>query len=370
MKEELVLRLLSKVMQWDDDRARGEFEWLRIMSRYKYDNYRGYLAGARFTENLLSWLQQFDEKDRETAYGFVRKQLVYVSAEEFQHLVELTYPETIRRNLIDTVAKSLKIWPYQVWAHKDGQKAFKECRRRTLVLGLSDGARLDSFRRVNSGIIGNEQIAVSLQLPDEKWDSLLESLREDLGDGKATFDAVYLIDDFLGSGKTLIRQESQCGGEPVWVGKLEKFRNDVVRKEGTHLSPDWTLHVHHYLATPCAKEWVETCEASARQDLGDGWFSKVVFSFGMVFPDGIQIVDTDHPKFFDLIDKYYDSSVESRHSDVGGEGFRRGFAGCALPMILEHNTPNNSFALLWAETSGENGRHAMRPLFKRQQRHV
>ena len=52
-----------------------------------------------------------------------------------------------------------------------------------------------------------------------------------------------------------------------------------------------------------------------------------------------------------------------------------GYGGCALPLVLAHNTPNNAVALLWAETRGEareDGQpaSAMRPLFRRRQRHV
>jgi hypothetical protein len=46
-----------------------------------------------------------------------------------------------------------------------------------------------------------------------------------------------------------------------------------------------------------------------------------------------------------------------------------GYANCALPVVLEHNTPNNSFPLLWAETARANGAHAMEPLFFRRDRH-
>ena len=47
---------------------------------------------------------------------------------------------------------------------------------------------------------------------------------------------------------------------------------------------------------------------------------------------------------------------------------RYGYANCALPLVLEHNTPNNSIPILWAETQGKLG-HPMRPLFRRRDRH-
>jgi hypothetical protein len=45
-----------------------------------------------------------------------------------------------------------------------------------------------------------------------------------------------------------------------------------------------------------------------------------------------------------------------------------GYANCALPVVLEHNTPNNSIPLLWAETEGKSG-VKMHPLFFRRDRH-
>ena len=37
-------------MAWSDDRARTEFAWLRLMARFKYDDYSDFLAGVRFIE--------------------------------------------------------------------------------------------------------------------------------------------------------------------------------------------------------------------------------------------------------------------------------------------------------------------------------
>jgi hypothetical protein len=45
-----------------------------------------------------------------------------------------------------------------------------------------------------------------------------------------------------------------------------------------------------------------------------------------------------------------------------------GYADCALPLVLEHNTPNNAIPILWAETEGKLG-EPMRPLFFRRDRH-
>jgi hypothetical protein len=45
---------------------------------------------------------------------------------------------------------------------------------------------------------------------------------------------------------------------------------------------------------------------------------------------------------------YYDERASDKHIAVGGTADARlGFAGCALPVVLAHNTPNNSVYILW-----------------------
>jgi hypothetical protein len=112
-------------------------------------------------------------------------------------------------------------------------------------------------------------------------------------------------------------------------------------------------------------------DAAIRKARGAGkWFESVEFSSGMHLQPDFPIKLENHPAFARLVKKYYDDSIEDEHIKKGGENARLGFSQCALPLILEHNTPNNSIALLWAETSGTNGQHPMRPLFRRRKRHT
>jgi hypothetical protein len=77
MNESLALRLLRKIMDWDEDTATREYRWLRLMSRLKFDGYRDYLAGVRFSESLAGWLSQFDPAHCKAAYGFVKNRRIY-----------------------------------------------------------------------------------------------------------------------------------------------------------------------------------------------------------------------------------------------------------------------------------------------------
>ena len=64
MKTNTALRLLASVMDWTDEEATMEFRWMDLMARLKYDDYREFLAGMRFLESLVAWLQQFEPADR------------------------------------------------------------------------------------------------------------------------------------------------------------------------------------------------------------------------------------------------------------------------------------------------------------------
>lgn len=369
MNQELALRTISKLMNWDMERARKEDAWLRLISRIKYDGYRDFLAGARFIENLANWLQQFEKADRENAYLFVRNYLVYLSPAEIQHLVELAYPETVQPFLVSSVAKFKDIQPYQVWSREETKALYKNFLRRCLFLGLSDGSRLDTFRRANAGIVSNEQIVLATQIDDDKWKDLHDDLIKDLNDESAKFLYVFLIDDFIASGKTLLRKEND-----IWKGKLVRFWKSV-NKLGiveSAFDPDYIVCVHHYIASHKVSEEInERYQEALAETAGcGGLFPRVSFSFGTILPEDFPIDSEKVPEFAPIIDKYYDPRIESESIKIGGTDARFGFGGCALPLVLEHNTPNNSIALVWAESEDDDCEHSMRPLFRRRQRHT
>jgi len=63
--------------------------------------------------------------------------------------------------------------------------------------------------------------------------------------------------------------------------------------------------------------------------------------------------------------EYYDEDIQDKHTRQGGSDVKLGFGSCALPLILHHNTPNNSVPILW---SYENLK--FQGLFPRIPRHV
>lgn len=379
MKETLGLRVLGEVMGWDDARATDEFRWLSLMARLKYDGYEDFLAGARFIESLVNWLQQFPKgAERDDSYAFVRHVLVYVGPAEMLRLVESFYTDHVQRHLARVVAEQHAIPAYRVWSSLTTARAYDNLLRQTLFVGLSEGAHLDIVRRANNGIISNEQVLLTTYADSDKWDKLLKDLRQDLKDANATFRIVYLIDDFVGSGTTFLRKDKT--GE--WKGKLRSFRQTIAAVRESHFAPGLSVCVHHYIANHRAVAVLREREQDARTELGaNQWFPDVHFSFGTVLPAALPIDCSpinEAQRFVPLAKKYFDPddpTTKNKHIEEGGTDASLGFSGCALPLILEHNTPNNSVALLWADTPGSDGsdgapaRHAMRPLFHRRQRH-
>ncbi len=367
MNQDFILGKLAEIMAWEAGQDRAEFAWLRLMSQMKYDGYQDFLAGARFVESLADWLQQFNNEERQVAYDFVRNSLLYISTAELNHLVELFYPETVTWRLQQEVASRLQIHPWEVWATPESRQLFDRLKRQTLFIELSDGARIDIFRRANAGLINNEQTVTAPRLNDEKLNELLDDLRADLDDNEARFVFVYLIDDFVASGTSLLRKKD----DNSWTGKLYRFWDDNNARLHTYFEDTWCLCVHHYLASEQGRSAVSSRAEQIRVELSDGkWFQRIEFSYGNILPDVVRLSQEQNASFMELIERYYDDSLENRHSKIAGTDLKLGYGKCALPLVLEHNTPNNSVALLWADTPGSNGRHAMRPLFRRRQRHT
>ena len=384
MNQDLGLRVLGQIMNWTDERARREFAWLRLMARLKYDGYRDFQAGMRFIESLVTWLQQFEQpRERETAYAFVRHTLVYIGPNEMQRLVEQFYPRTVRDRLVHMVATECSIQPYRVLSDTDARAAEKRLRRQTLFMGLSDGARIDTIRHTNSYLLGNEQFVQSTQIDTEKWKDLLGNLREDLNNPHARFRLVYLIDDFAGTGTSFLRFDEE---KKKWKGKLLRFMDSVksayAALDGDKLfEDDWELCIHHYVASQAAADAIEDRfeEAKATDAFPEDWDQAMHTSFGIVLPRDLPInADSGcHADFIELTQIYYDPIIRTKHTDIGRvTHLGLGYGGCALPLVLEHNTPNNAVALLWAETNGGDRdgipapAPAMRPLFRRRQRHL
>jgi hypothetical protein len=108
----------------------------------------------------------------------------------------------------------------------------------------------------------------------------------------------------------------------------------------------------------------------AVQECALDWYPSVEYRFGAVLPTTLPVSKEAEPDFLRLLDDHYNPSIMTPSMKVGGEDGRLGFAQGGLPIVLEHNTPNNTVALVWAEAEASDTYPEMRPLFRRRQRHL
>ncbi len=370
MREALAERLLAQIMGWTPEDVADERPLLQAMAALKYDEYQQFAPGIRFVESLALWLRQFGaEEERQKAYDFVKCRLVFFSEAEIAHLVTIAYPDHIRPLLIRRAAEILGVAERYVARIADS-KEYRTLRRQCLFLGLSDGARIDTFRRSANPELSHEQIWQTYEMSPEKGTSILSQLREDLapilgqnaGADASLFRMVFLLDDFSGSGRTYLRKDD--GGKRS-AGKLAKFWDQ--------LQPDHSLsqlvnlddlHVGIvlYAATQRAVDHLRPLLDELFQDC-----SGVSYDIHVVHPVVSEVsLDAERDQdFLTLAQNYYDPSAEDEHTRKGGTDIKRGFAACGLPVILSHNTPNNSMFLLWADPE----QYQVRGLFPRISRH-
>lgn len=367
MKDQLAEELLAKVMGWKSPQDFVEHgSPLQAIAAYKYDEYQQFSPGMRFIESLALWLGQFHNIDqRGTALKFVRDRLVFISSSEMNHLVSVAYPDHIRPFLLSKAASEAGLAKWHRGKIANTQE-FRERERRCLFLGLSDGSRTDVLRRSNPHL-QNEQVRQSHELSGERIDDLKAELTKDLArvygrnptTDEAVFRSVVLLDDFSASGLSYIRQKPD-GSTAGKVGKFLTSLRDGSKPLCNLFTPKGLeVILVLYMATETAERALS--ENLAKLCAACGNESKLLIV--QRYPESARIIRGAIPDFDLLIDSHYDEENETSSTRLGGTDLKYGFAGGGLPLILSHNTPNNSIGLLWAE--GPN----MRPLFPRVTRH-
>jgi hypothetical protein len=370
MRDILAERLLAKVMKWNPEDVAKEMPDLQALATYKYDEYQQFSPGMRFIESLALWLAQFQTDDeRKQAYIFVRSRLVFVSAEEMARLIATSYPDIIRPFLIQQVAHKIRLPEYHVTKIVNSPE-FVVLRRQSLFLGLSDGARIDLFRRSHPEI-SHEQIYQTYEISEGRANNMLKKLEEDMGKipGKKyskednRFRMIFLLDDFSGSGHSYLRPKPEAPSE--YEGKIARFFQDIHNTESamTLLFDPSDIHICIvlYMATTQARKHLET--------LIDEMFgsdeTKCTIRVVHTLQDSIKVNIENDKAFMSLIEKYYDSAIEDEHYLKGRHAKPYlGYDECALPLILSHNCPNNSVPILWFDDNRK-----FRGLFPRVSRH-
>lgn len=347
MIETRASQLLARVMEWGEegDPVGTHVPTLQILAEYKYDQYQRFSPGKRFMESLALWLNQFEQPHRATALELVLKRLVYVSEAELSHLVGTAHPDVIVPERLRLVADEQGIPAHRV-SELARHRRSKELSIKSLYLGLSDGARTNELRRSSDGEITNEQIWHAHELGEEKASDMLMELKralkeEELSTESPNFNLIWLLDDFAGSGNTYIRFE-----DGHFKGKLPKLYALLQSQrlvEPSHYEVFLLLYMATRKAIDHIEYWTERFTTSAG-------YKPLQLRVLSVLENDISLATTSDVDLLSLLthEKYVDAKVADRHFKVGGEPDARwGFAHCALPLVLAHNTPNNSIYILW-----------------------
>ena len=370
VKDALAEELLARVLHWGPQQVAKERPYLQAMAAYKYDEYQQFSPGMRFVESLARWLAQFPEGDaRQRAYDFVKSRLVYCSSREMTHLVECAYPDFIRPILIQQAAQMIgpKGINCRYISRIAASPEFRVLQRQTLFLGLSDGSRIDQFRRANLEL-NQEQIWQTHEIAEPRVNELLKKLAKDVGilcgtePEESKFRTLVLLDDFSASGSSYYSFEPNEEGQ--YEGKIAKFQRSLANPSDPLAAlvnlGDLRVVIQLYVATEEAVRYL-------RERSVNVWGNGVECSVDavQVIPKAMQLSPDPADPMTDLIEQHYDHSVFTRHFAKGGTNDAKyGYAACGLPVVLHHNTPNNSICLLW---SYEDRR--VRGLFPRITRH-
>ncbi len=380
MRDQNAQQMLAKVMNWNDqDAVVDRVPRLQLIADYKYDHYQRFGPGRRFIESLALWLNQFQLQDRAIALQFVEENLVFFSDKELSHLVELAYPDVIVQERLRLVAEEKDIPAHRVCEIAKSDR-FQELQKKSLYLGLSDGARTNELRRAAGGDISNEQIWQAYELGEAKAEDMLSELRNTLTRpppevkneevwrafeeggvaeanklldelrntpkkprSDARFNLVWLLDDFSGSGNTYIRYDTKLS---KFKGKIKKIYDRL--HQGDLIDPEhYEVFLLLYVATRQAIDHIEYWAERFTSEYG---YKPLQLRVLCPIEPNVSVAKIATSALHTLLmnPHYYDHKAFDKHMAVGGsEDAKLGFAGCALPVVLAHNTPNNSVYILW-----------------------
>lgn len=361
MRTALAEKLLVKIMDWSIDEVSKERPLLQSLANFKYNEYQQFSPGIRFIESLVLWLKQFETiEEKKIAYNFFLSELVFISNSEIYHLLSIAYPDIINPLLIKKAAKKAGLNSYYIKKIINHQE-YKNVVKQSLYIGLSDGSRIDQFRRACG--INNEQVSPTYHINDEKAKDLLTELNKGLTE-EIKFNSIFLIDDFTASGISYFRPDEK-------KGKIFKFLRTLFKEDsGTenHLKSlvninDLEIHILFYIATEDAINLLKKCidEWKIQEDVN----IEISVNCIQLLKSDLKNSISKNEDFKKLLEKYFDNSVVDRHYKMGKHSHPYlGFNECSLPLILSHNTPNNSLPIFWLPEDKK-----YRGLFPRVSRH-
>lgn len=366
MKESLEEKMVSKVMGWTTaESTQGSHRLLRALAASGYDEYMQFSPGMRFVESMALWLRQFRQGERQAAHNFIVKRLLFVTRAQMEHAISIAYPDFVVPALVRQVADEssgrLPFWRVgEILASDEFRTLLAQC----LFAGMSDGSHMDLFRR-SSDEIDHEQVVRTHEVSCARARDLASALSsriEKCGEhGRPParrFRNVFLIDDFSASGKSYLRGSGKAEGKIArfWesISDPDDKMSELVDKK------DLRIHVLLYAATDRAVDAILRAAHAMLPDMD------LTVRAVHTIPSNIKLDEDRDSEFYRLVsqDKYGWSVPPDKHIRKGAsEKPYLGFDHCALPLVLHHNTPNNSLPILHASERNFAG------LFPRIRRH-
>ena len=347
MQKELAQRLLTATLNWSPEDIEQYSNLIDNLAELKYDEYQQYRPGSRFVEHLCAWLNQFEAgAERETALSFLLKNLTFISTAEMHWLIETVYPETIlpvfESQAEDLIRNNPSLMPSR-------DLIIEIIKTKSLFFALSDGARIDIFRRTAG--LEHDQVCVDYAISSKKFKEMIREMDSRVSKKDAEsiiagllpnkFEHLFLLDDFSASGVSYLRKEGKN-----WAGKISNAISNLENKKIIDANCNVKMHIILYLATDKA---IKRLQDNIYAFCGDNKYEIDIHCIQKVLPVELS------PQEDALFEKHYlnnTKSIADSHYRKGDMTHpHHGFDGCGLALVIHHNTPNNSFPIIWA---GEN----------------
>lgn len=360
MKDNLAASLLSSAMEWDTEDIKNDLVYLQTMAKFKYDSYQNYYPGRKFIESLALWVNQFNKEDRKIALNFIVNKLIFFSNEQMFQFISITYPMFVQNNILDQLKNQGVPFKYN---SVNNIREYKIEKRKILFLGLSDGSKIEVFRRINH--LDNEQVFVTYDVSDNKIQDLKNELYkckiDDIQLKETFFNSIYLIDDFSASGLSFIRYKKE---KNEFSGKIAKTLDMILKHSLVSTNKETNIHIVLYISTEKARRNI--LDNFNKLKKTDSKYSSLNLHVNIVqlIPDECIFTLESEKDFIKFLQKENCTDWITKHSKVGStKNPYLGFDECGLPVVLNHNTPNNSLPIIWY------GGKQKKPIFDRISRH-
>lgn len=374
MRNVLAERVLAHVVDWGAAKLIKKLLDLALLAEFKYDEYGQFSPGMRFIESLSLWLGRFKGDEQEKMYRHVRDWLVFVSSAEMQHYIKTAYADHAKPILLREAARRAGICEDHI-AKVMVSKEFGGLGKKCLYPGLSDGSKMDDFRRFSR--LSHEQVHSLHEIAGRRKNRMLENLASSLGSGyghnNPKFEIVFLVDDFSASGLSYIDEKKDGGFKGKIMAFVEQFdeaaeggRAGPGPSEGGGLggmfAPNLLVVVLLYAATDAAAAHIRKHASKMFERRGIRLEAAVVHEMRAAALTSADVLEAVEP----ILAASFDSAMPG-----GGYGKGRqerphlGFDECDLLVVLSHNCPNNTLPIVWRES----GDRQAKALFPRRDRH-